>query len=45
MRLIVSKMIWNFDMTLMTEGDWSEQQVFLLYQKKPLMVKLVPRVH
>lgn len=41
MRLILSKVLFNFDLELCTESkDWIEQEIFTLWQKKPLMVKL-----
>lgn len=44
-RLVLARMIWNFTMELSeeTDPDWEDQQVFLSWQKKPLMVKLKVR--
>lgn len=46
MKLILCKMVWNFDMEL-AEGnkdDWSmEQKLWLLHERTPLYVKLMPR--
>ncbi|OCK73561.1 cytochrome P450 [Lepidopterella palustris CBS 459.81] len=43
MRLILSKVLWNFNLTLFSEmDDWAHQDVFTLWQKHPLMVKLTP---
>ncbi|KAI4177418.1 MAG: hypothetical protein LQ343_000399 [Gyalolechia ehrenbergii] len=46
MKLILCKVLWNFDMEL-AEGnkdDWSmEQKVYLLHERTPLYVKLRPR--
>lgn len=40
-RVTLARMIWNFDMELMPESlDWSKQKVFLLWEKRPLYVKL-----
>jgi hypothetical protein len=40
MRLILSKVIYNFDLELCPESeDWMDQEVYALWQKKPLMVK------
>lgn len=46
MRVVLARMIWNFDMELCEESrKWNEdQKVFLVYQKPPLMVKLKPVV-
>lgn len=42
-RIILARLIWNFDLALMPESvDWSHQKVFLLYEKKPLMVQVLP---
>ena len=47
-RLVLTKMIFNFDIELCPEteaaGPWSDQKVFLSWQKKPLYVRLAPVV-
>lgn len=44
MRLIVAKVLWNFDMKLANAGDkWADQNVYGLWDKKPLMVELTVR--
>lgn len=41
MRLIMARMIYNFDLSLCPESDqWSDQEVYILWQKIPLMVTL-----
>ena len=45
LRLILAKMIWNFDWELMREAeDWMKQKVFVLWEKPPLMLQLRPVV-
>ena len=47
MKLVLAKVLWNFDLELsekMMEGDWSDQKVYLLNQKMPMYVKMMPRV-
>ena len=45
MKLIMTKMVWNFEMKLTDDRDeWPKQKVFVLWDKKPLMVALTPRV-
>ena len=46
MRLVISKMIWNFDMELHpdTQADWFDQKVFTLWEKPPFYVQLKPVV-
>ncbi|KAK4445140.1 cytochrome P450 monooxygenase rdc4 [Podospora aff. communis PSN243] len=45
MRLILAKIIWNFDMELMEGSErWNEQKCFVLWSKGPLMVRMVPRI-
>lgn len=42
-RLILTKLLWNFDMELLPEShNWSHQKVFMLYEKKPMWVKVTP---
>ncbi|KAH8776279.1 cytochrome P450 [Diaporthe sp. PMI_573] len=41
MRLILSKVLWNFDLELCTQSDkWTDQKSFILWEKPPLMVKM-----
>lgn len=44
MRLTLARLLFNFDIepTPAIEG-WTEQKAYLIWQKKPLIVKLVPR--
>lgn len=46
MRLILARLIWNFDIELCGESDnWVEGiKVFMIYQRPPLKVKLTPVV-
>jgi hypothetical protein len=44
MRLILAKIVWNFDMELVEGSErWDEQKCFVLWSKGPLLVKMVPR--
>jgi hypothetical protein len=44
MRLILSRMVFNFDMELdQPELDWLDQESFFLWEKPPLMVRLTPK--
>lgn len=44
MRLIFAKLLWNFDIELCPESDnWTDQRIFILWEKHPLMVKFKPR--
>ena len=46
MRVILARMIWNFDMELMPDSlNWTDQGVYTLWEKGPLRVKLTPVVH
>ncbi|KAH8883758.1 cytochrome P450 [Thozetella sp. PMI_491] len=43
MRLILVRLLWNFDLELQAESkDWQQQKVYVLWEKKPLSVKLTP---
>jgi cytochrome P450 len=40
-RLILAKLIWNFDFELVDkEENWLDQRVLLLWEKKPLVVRV-----
>jgi hypothetical protein len=45
MKLVLAKLLWNFDFKLCKESEeWAEtQKVFVLWEKRPLMVKLRKR--
>ncbi|KAJ5824290.1 hypothetical protein N7447_006630 [Penicillium robsamsonii] len=46
MRIILARMIFNFDMELdQPEQNWMDQECFVLWDKPKLMIKLKPRVH
>jgi hypothetical protein len=43
MCIILSKVLFHFDMTLEPESEnWREQEVYTLWQKSALKVKLTP---
>jgi len=43
MRLILAKVIYNFDMELVDpEIEWFDQKAYVLYAKPPLQVYLTP---
>lgn len=43
MKMILAKVIWNFDLQLAAQSkDWIDHDVYLLYNKPPLMVHLTP---
>ncbi|KAF2280273.1 cytochrome P450 [Westerdykella ornata] len=44
MRLIISKVLYNFDLELCPESDnWMNQDTYIIWEKPPLMVKLKDR--
>jgi len=46
MRLILARVLWNFDLELTEESkNWREgMKIFILWEKPPLFVKLKPVV-
>lgn len=44
MRLILARILWNFDMELASDSaDWlTKQKIFILWEKGPLNVHLTP---
>lgn len=44
MRLILSRLLWNFDLELQQDStDWiARQKTYMLWQKGPLNVRVVP---
>ena len=46
MRLIMANLLWHFDVQLAREmdgKDWLDQTTHLVWDKKPLLVKVLPR--
>ena len=43
--MIIANLLWHFDMKLADEADknWLDQTVHLVWDKKPLLVKIMPR--
>lgn len=45
-RLLLTEVLWNFDLALDKKSDnWADQTVFTLWQKEPLWVTMKPAVH
>ena len=42
MKLIIALLVWHFDLENATEGDWLDQKVYMVWEKRPLWVKLHP---
>ncbi|KAH8900663.1 putative P450 monooxygenase [Thozetella sp. PMI_491] len=42
MKLVIARLVWQFDLENCTEGDWMDQKIFLVWEKHPLVVKLHP---
>lgn len=42
MRLIMASMLLNFDLEPANDLVWTEQNVYILWDKHPLMVRLKP---
>ena len=45
-RLVLAKMVWNFDMSLAVtkaRADWLDQKSYLGWVRKPLLVKVTSR--
>ncbi|TGO07172.1 hypothetical protein BTUL_0316g00080 [Botrytis tulipae] len=45
MRVILARIIWRFDLALCAESQaWDHQKSFTLWEKPPLMCRVIPRV-
>ena len=43
MRLILARLLWNFDLELMPESrTWNDQKIYVLWEKGAINVKLFP---
>lgn len=46
MRQILVRILWNFDLELVDENEvWTDQRIFILWHKKPLMCRITTREH
>ncbi|CAG8422584.1 unnamed protein product [Penicillium salamii] len=44
MRVILARLLWNFDMEICEESlNWSDQKTYILWEKPPLMCKLASK--
>lgn len=44
MRLILTKLLYNFDIELCEESKmWIDQKIFIMWDKSPLMCNIRPR--
>lgn len=44
MRILITKLLWRFDLELDPQSEhWNQQKVFLFWEKPPMYVKLTPR--
>ena len=45
-RLVIARLLWHFDLSLAPDGDenWLDQKCFLLWQRRPLKIRLEPVV-
>ncbi|KAI1377472.1 cytochrome P450 [Hypoxylon crocopeplum] len=42
MKIVIARLLWHFDLQDATEGDWLEQKVFMVWEKRALWIKLHP---
>lgn len=46
MRLIMARLLWNFDISLSEESlKWDDQRSYSIWQKEPLMIRLARARH
>ncbi|KAL7629148.1 hypothetical protein AAE478_000667 [Parahypoxylon ruwenzoriense] len=44
LRMILARLVWNFDIELMPgSDDWLNQKVFVIWYRLPLLARLIPR--
>lgn len=39
-RIVLARMLWNFDLEAISEARWEEQKCFMLWQKEKYLVRL-----
>lgn len=40
MRLVMARLLWSFDLQGVLQEDWMDQPTYLLWEKKPLPIRL-----
>ena len=43
MRLVMARLLWSFDLQGVMQEDWMDQPTYLLWEKKPLPIRLTRR--
>jgi hypothetical protein len=44
MRLILARVLWNFDLEIQDKSeDWTDQPIMVIWHKRPLMVRVTGR--
>lgn len=41
-KVVVAKLLWNFELVDVGNEGWLDQKVYLVWERRPLMVKLIP---
>jgi hypothetical protein len=39
-RVVLARMIWNFDISPLSELAWEDQKAYMLWDKQPFLVSL-----
>ncbi|KAF3018527.1 hypothetical protein E8E14_011795 [Neopestalotiopsis sp. 37M] len=42
MKVIIARLLWHFDLQSAADEDWLDQKVYMVWEKAPLWIKLVP---
>lgn len=42
MKLVIANLLWHFDLENCMQEDWLDQKIYVVWEKKPLMMKLRP---
>ncbi|KAK6952190.1 hypothetical protein Daesc_006723 [Daldinia eschscholtzii] len=42
LKIIIARLVWDFDIENVTEGEWMDQKVYMVWEKSPLWIKLHP---
>ncbi|KAJ6192804.1 putative P450 monooxygenase [Bipolaris maydis] len=42
LKLVIARLVWHFDFEVCFEANWSDQKVYMVWEKPPFMVKMAP---
>ena len=42
MRLVMARLLWSYDVRGVLKDEWMDQPTYLLWEKRPLPIEVIP---